>query len=60
MLVLLARQNILAKECWRRWNEYAAASKKDKPAIEKEINALAGEIEKLEMEILNQGPPTQS
>jgi hypothetical protein len=58
MLVLLARQSILEKECWQRWNEYAAASKKDKPAIENEINALAGEIEKLEAEILNNGSAT--
>jgi hypothetical protein len=53
---LLARQNALATECWWRWYEYEAASKKDKPAIEKEIAALAREIDELETAIFNRRP----
>lgn len=59
MLGLLARQNALATECWWRWYEYEAASEKDKPAIEKEIEALAGEIDKLETTIFSSRPATQ-
>jgi len=56
---LLARQSSLATECWWRWYEYEAASKKDKPALEKEIKALAGEIDKLETTIFNHRQATQ-
>jgi hypothetical protein len=60
LLRLLARKNVVLKERWQRQNEYAIAAQKDKPAIEKEIETLTGEIDKLEAEIFHNRPATQS
>jgi|HubBroStandDraft_3_1064219.scaffolds.fasta_scaffold904327_2 hypothetical protein len=59
MQELLSRQSTLATECWWQWYEYEAASKGDKPAIEKEIEALRPEIYTLETMIFNHRPAAQ-
>jgi len=57
---LLTRRSTLATECWWLWYEYETASKNDKPALEKEIRALAKEIDELETTIFHHRLATPS